>query len=387
MNTLIITKDINVLRDQSAAQMMIKKYATLAKHIVVIVLNTHRNRYPIQKISSSFLIIPTNSYIGFFAILQAFFISRRELFFQGRLQVDVVAAQDPTASAFAGWLIALHFRRPFQIHVGTNILASTYGKQSLMHAFRRNLALFLVRQADALHVVSESTRAALADISVSLADRAVVAKRFMDIDLFQKEPIRVDLVAKYPQFKFIMLVVAPLVRSSNVQLAITILVGVLRVYPYVGLVIVGEGPLLGTIKAQAKKAGVIERVAFENWNDNISSYFKTAHVFLVTAPYEAYEDTIAQAAAASCAIISTKVGIAPSIIEDGETGFLCESDDANRFIASIILMIRKPSLRTSIHMNGMLALQNFMSSDTNEYLRLYNDSLEKAISASDYTRS
>ena len=237
------------------------------------------------------------------------------------------------------------------------------------------LALAAGRVLEEKNKVGLITSAATSELT-----RGGCGPHFMDIESFQKEPVRVDLAAKYPQFKIIMLVVAPLERSSNVQLAVTILAGVVRLYPYVGLIIVGEGSLHGAIKAYASKVGMGEHVMFENGTDNISSYYKTARIFVVTAPYEEHEDTIAHAAAASCAIVSTKVGIAPSIIEDGVSGFLCESDDPARFVASIILMIRKPGLCDGVRLNANLAIQKFMDSDEKAYLQFTKGSWEQAIS-------
>src|SRR5665213_1578452 len=94
MNVLLITSDLNVLRDRSAARVAMGKYATLTKHMVVIVLNTNRNRYPVDKISDSLLIIPTNSYFGILAPLTALRLVRREIFFQGCLLYTSDAADD-----------------------------------------------------------------------------------------------------------------------------------------------------------------------------------------------------------------------------------------------------------------------------------------------------
>jgi glycosyltransferase involved in cell wall biosynthesis len=231
-----------------------------------------------------------------------------------------------------------------------------------------------------LVINSEGIRASLADISTAIADRALMAPHFMDIDAFAREPIRVDLAAKYPQFKVVMLVVAPLEKPSNVQLAITILAGVTRLYPHVGLVIVGDGALSGKLHTYAKKVGMEERIAFETSTDNLSSYFKTARIFIMTAPYEDSDDSIGHAAAASCAIVTTKVGLAPMILEDSVSGFLCEPDDAQRFIASVILMLRKPATCDSIRLNGHLAIEKYMNSDEAGYLNFVKESWEKTIS-------
>jgi glycosyltransferase involved in cell wall biosynthesis len=379
MNILMITSDLNVLREGSPARVEMEKQATLAKHVVVIVLNTSRNRYPTQKLSDALLLLPTNSYLSILTAWRASYLARRELYFQGQLQADLVVAEDPGFSGFVGWIIARRFHRPLLLHLPLNVLPSGYGKQSLAHAWRRLVARFLVRRSQAITIRSEATRAALADISTAIADRALMMPHFMDIESFQKEPVRIDLSAKYPQFKLVILMVAPLEPSSNVQLAITVLAGVVRLYPGVGLIVVGEGSLEGKLKSYAKKVQMQEHVIFERPTENISSYFKSARIFIVTAPYEEFGDTLAMAAAASCAIVTTKVGIAPAIIEDGVSGFLCEANDAPRYVASIILLIRKPAVCDSVRLNANLSIQKYMDSDEATYLNFTKESWEKTI--------
>ena len=379
MNVLLITSDLNVLRDQSPARIELEQYSTLAKHVVVVVLNTSRNHYPIQKVSDTLLILPTNASHPLLMPLAAMRLVRRELFFQGKLQTDVVSALATDMSGLTAWLIARRSKTPLLLRIGRDVLSDGYASQSFFHAAYRALVRFLIVRAQALVIATEGIRASLAEISTALADRAMIAPHFMDIEAFNKEPIRVDLAAKYPQFKVIILVVAPLEKSSNVQLAVTILAGICRLYPHVGLVIVGEGSLIGSIRYYVKRVGMEEHVAFEASTDNLSSYFKASRIFLVTAPYEEQGETIAQAAAASCAIVTTKVGIAPLVLEDGISGFLCDPDDAERFVASIVLMLRKPSTCDSIRLNGHLAIEKYMDSDQKTNLEFTHHTWEETI--------
>ncbi len=380
MDVLMITADTNALREGSPAQARFKEYALLGRHWVVIVLNSRREHYAARKVGDSLWFIPINAYLRFLAPFQALAVARRQLFFQGRLQVDVIAARDATSSALAAWLIARRFRRPLHIYLSQNVVSDQWGKESVGNWLRMQLARFLVARADALSTDSESVRAALATMSVAIGDRTTLIPRFIDVPSIRSESLRVDLAAKYPHFKFILLVVAPLSRAYNVQLAITVLAGVLRSYAHAGLVIVGEGPLKRRLRAHARHLGVLHRVAFETWNENLDSYYKSAHVLLVTAPYEEYGDTIAEAAAGSCAIVSTPVGLAAAFIKSGESGFLCDPSDPAAFVKAIMLMIKDPPVRERTRLNGMLAVDAYMGhTDGAQRLALAKQSWEAAI--------
>ncbi len=378
MNILMITRDVNMLREKSAASAEVEQYASATRHLVVIVLNTINNRYAPRKVSSSLWIVPTNVLIASLAPFKALMLARKELFFQGHLQVDVVAAQDAGISGFTAWLISVWYHRPFQMHIDRNVISFQYGRQSLWKMFHMSFARFLAFQADSLHITSEQIGASLADLSTALSDRAIVAPRFMDVEAFQKEPVHVNLAAKYPQFKVIILMVAPLTRASNIDRAIEIFAAVVRNHPYAGLVIVGEGPMEKRLKRRAAKIDIAGRVAFEGWTNDISSYFKTARIYLCTASHEDYGDSIAYAAAASCAIVSTRVGAAELIVTDGQSGYLCDPYDNAAFTDRLTTLITKPQLCSSFRIAVGVAVQTYFSSDKEAHMAKYKESLDKA---------
>ncbi len=375
-----------MLREHSAASAEAEQYATLTRHLVVIVLNTVTNKYPARKVSGSLWIVPTNAFTTLFAPIKALILARKELFFQGRLQVDVVAAQDAGISGFTAWLIAVYYHRPFQMHIDRNVISFQYGRQSLWKMFHMCFARFLAFQADSLHITDEQIRATLAELSTALSDRAVVAPRFMDVDAFLKEPVHVNLVAKYPQFKVIILMVAPLVRSSNVDRAIEIMATVVRSHPYAGLVIVGEGPMEKRLRRRAAKIDLGGRVAIEGWTNDLSSYYKTARIFLMTGSTEDYGDSIAYAAAASCAIVSSRVPAAEALVTDGQTGYLCDPYDHAAFVDRLSTLIKRPELCSQFRMNAGVAVQSYFSSDKEAHLARFQESLQKAIGDSSAPR-
>lgn len=377
MNVLLFTSDTAVLREDSAARARIMEYASFTKRLVVVALNRRRDAYKPLKISESLWILPTNSWIPLLSPFTAARIARRELFFQGTLQADLIAADDPCGSAVAGILLR-RFKKPLHIRIAENIFSPYFIAESLRTKARSLLARFTVGRAAAVIATSEAIRAELADINAAMADKTVVVPPYIDVEAFRKEPPRVNLAAKYPQFKFLLLVVAPLVASQNVQLAITALKSIVAQYKYAGLVIVGEGKQRRRLRAHARLAGLRDHVVFEDWNTNIHSYYKTCHVLLVPALYEEYGQTIAEAAACGAAIISTPIGIAPAIIENGISGFLCDASDAGCFTASVMAMIQDPHLRERVKMNVTLFLEKQVGAYADESKRAYKESWEKA---------
>ncbi|MEK9153849.1 MAG: glycosyltransferase [Patescibacteria group bacterium] len=375
----MITQDINVLRDGSVERAMLKEYAQEIRRLVVIVLNTRGNHYKPQKISDSLWIIPCNAWLKIMSPFSALRIAKRELFFQGRMQTDVCTGQDTGLAGFSAWIIALYFKRPLHLHVQENLFSPIFIRGSLYNWMRYRIARFLLLSADGVRVASEGIRAALADFDTPLADRAVVTPDLIDTHAIQDEPLRVDLRAKYPQFTFIILVVAPLTKSQNVQTAINIFAKIHNVYPHAGLVIVGEGPQSEYIKRLAHDLNIAENVVFEKPNNNMTSYYKTAQILLVTALYEMDSKVITEAAAASCMIASSKVGIVAEIFEHEVSAFLCDPEDIQTYVRPILKIIHTPGLRENIRLNGMLAVMNRSDTNKSEYIKAYCSSWQKAI--------
>jgi glycosyltransferase involved in cell wall biosynthesis len=379
MNVLVITKDVNVLREGSASRQKMEEYAELASHLFVIVLNTRRNKYDVQKVSDKLWIYPTNSWSMWSAPFGARHVAHRELWFQGKLQVSLITALDPCESGLAGVLIQRFSDRPLQVHVMSNVFSTFFRAESFGNIIRSAIAKYVLKHSQGIRVATANIRAAIADISTALSDRAFILPRIIEAEQLLREPVRVDLHEKYPAFKFIVLMVAPLIKRQNIDLALTVMQGILHVYKHAGLVIVGEGSEGSHIVKRAHDLGIDERVVIEPWNDNLSSYYKTSNVFLVTAVYEEYGDTIAEAAATGAAIVTTNVGVASTIIEHGDSGFICDPDHPETFVKSILSIMQNPGIRERIKINGTLFLSDYVGQSREEHLRLYQQAWEKVV--------
>ena len=67
-----------------------------------------------------------------------------------------------------------------------------------------------------------------------------------------------------------------------------------------------SGPEQKMIKNLAQKLNVEKNVVFEDWQNDLSSYYKTAHLFLLTSNYEGYGMTLVEAIASHCPNVEPK---------------------------------------------------------------------------------
>jgi glycosyltransferase involved in cell wall biosynthesis len=198
---------------------------------------------------------------------------------------------------------------------------------------------------------------------------------FVDKEKIENAPITTDLKKKYPQWDFIILMASRLTKEKNIPLALSAMKKITAEYPKVGLVVVGEGPEENFLKILVKNSGLERNVAFETWQGDLASYYKTAHLFLLTSDYEGYGMTIVEALSAHCPTISTDVGIASDVLVDGDS-FVCPVRDADCLFKKAKLFIENNNLRETFTHEALERLSKVTCASKAEYLERYKASLE-----------
>lgn len=375
----MIIKDTNALREGSEIRASLIEQAKLVNRLYVIVLNHRRDQYTLQKISDSVWFIPTNSWSLWFAPFDCVRIVRKNLFFQGRLQVDLITVYDPCESGFAGLLLNVRYGKPLHVHVEQNVFLIRFIGHSIGNALRGLIARSVVRVASGIHATSESIRTSITKISMKIADRIIVFPHFIDVEAFRNEPVRVDVHAKYPQFAFIVLVAVPLISSENISMVMHIFSVVWKRNRHAGLVIIGEGVPFTRTRILARSYGIAESVMIETTSENLMSYFKTADVFLMTDDSDDHDNLIAKASANGCPVVCTPIGVAPLVIKDGDSGFVCASTDVTCFTTNIHKIMTDAGIRSRIRLNSSLFIEDAVGGTKEGYLKLIRDGWQLAL--------
>lgn len=101
----------------------------------------------------------------------------------------------------------------------------------------------------------------------------------------------------------------------------------LRTAPVVVLLVVGgTADMITRAGAQARRAGVAERVVFAGERPDPVPLLRASDVLVLPSAYEANALVVLEALACGVPVVSTRVGFAPDIVVDGENGFLVERD-------------------------------------------------------------
>ena len=88
------------------------------------------------------------------------------------------------------------------------------------------------------------------------------------------------------------------------------------------LVVGGSADIMASAEAEAERLGVGERVMFVGPRHDLPLFFAAADMFVLPSSYESNALVILEALSSGLPVLSTPVGYAPEVIEDGRNGWI-----------------------------------------------------------------
>jgi glycogen(starch) synthase len=140
------------------------------------------------------------------------------------------------------------------------------------------------------------------------------------------------------------------------------------------LLIAGEGAERGTLEALAVEMGVDSRVRFVGRADRTQAValFSGCEFFVLPSRMEPLGIVNLEAMAAGKAVIASRVGGVPEIVEDGETGLLVAAEDATELAGAIRRLGSDQGLRERLGVEGRRRAKTFdWDAIAEQYLDLY----------------
>lgn len=207
--------------------------------------------------------------------------------------------------------------------------------------------------ADKIIAISESVKKSLTDVFSVPPDKISVIYNGTDTSKFMPdvreefhEPIRLIYVGR-------------LVEEKGVQTTLE----ALRQLPADlnwSFDIVGDGTYRGKLEAQAKEAGISERVHFMGTHGNIPELLKEHDVFIHMPQWEeGFGITVIEAMAAGLLCLCMDKGGIPEIITNGKDGILVQSEEQLIAILDDIVKKSNAALIANIRKNAIERSKNF----------------------------
>ncbi len=134
--------------------------------------------------------------------------------------------------------------------------------------------------------------------------------------------------------------------EKNPQLFVEVAKELRARFPHVMFALVGGGRQLETLRSEIgeEEPGIL----LAGYVAEVADVFRAADVVVNCSRTEGLPGALLEAGAVGRPVVATAVGGVPEIIEDGVTGLLCASGDADALEAGVARLIEAPELRSEM---------------------------------------
>lgn len=140
------------------------------------------------------------------------------------------------------------------------------------------------------------------------------------------------------------------------------------------LLLTCQGPPASRIVQLVERKGLREHVIFvgEITGQAKQSYLRACDVYCMTSHFENFPISILEAMKFQAAVLATRVGGIPELVEDERNGLLTSPADVPGIASALVRLYRDPSLRNRLIENASQTVENYsISRIVEEYLSLY----------------
>ena len=132
----------------------------------------------------------------------------------------------------------------------------------------------------------------------------------------------------------------------------------------VKVLVVGDGNIRLDLMTLTRDLGINQNVAFLGHRDDIDELLKALDIFVLPSLSEGIPMVLLEAMAASRAVVSSRVGGIPEIVEDGIDGFLVEPMDVNSLAERCGRLIESPDIARKMGVQARKRVERDFSATT-----------------------
>jgi glycosyltransferase involved in cell wall biosynthesis len=366
----MISTDRNIFDPKSAVARRMVEYGSLFDELHIVVFSTKKHGVTDFELSPNCFVYTVNSDSKFGYIFGAYKIGRQILYkvFFGQ---TIITTQDPFETGKVGWLLKRAFKVPLQMQIHTDLFSPYFFQSSPLNAIRVFMARFLLKRTDGIRVV----RKKIADDIIAKLKIPRSKIQVLPI-LWKKFPtLATPILSRGVDGKKNILIVSRLESEKKVDLGLKIFAKVAKGREDLRLVIVGDGSLMNRLQNMAKKLGILDKVSFEGWREDVADFYKNAYIFLNTSEYEGFGMSLFESAHSGCAIVTTNVGIAQDVLGNGRSALVCPVGDEKCLSTKILNVLENPLFAQGLSQKAQEDIKKITLSKE-EYLKQYKDGLE-----------
>jgi glycosyltransferase involved in cell wall biosynthesis len=378
---LFFTRDSTVLDNTSQTFRRITDLRHTFAEVHVILLNDMQpiETSPVVRFFDTVWVYQTQSRSWWKRTFDARIIAEEQLVFSGGFRADIVVAEDPFESGFAAARVASKHDCAFQLHVYEDFFDEEYLQTYEYPTLYTWISHYVIKKAVSIYTKTEAQRIATIDINKKLEHNAHILPNYYNLTAWRDFAPVFNLHERYPRFKFIVLHISSMRNQSH---SYEVLLGVsplLRRYPTVGLVVVGNGPLRTQLEKQAIALGLQNQIEFEPMPAEVISHLKTANVLIHISEDGTEDEIILSAAAVKVPLIVNKESIATTLFKDKESARLCDPTDIGCITESVNMYLNDNRTRVEFALRAQDIVFERVEQDYGGYLQAYTEAIEHSL--------
>ena len=252
------------------------------------------------------------------------------------------------------------------LHIGTTSQLDG-GMRVLTKIYEKSIGKWILSQSDHIIAVSKAVKEYARTLNVAESKISVIPN---GIDIHENRPNRTRRNKNSPiRVAF----VGRLISNKGPQYLVEAAPTVLRDFPEVEFLIVGEGPLLDVLRSRAKALGVSDSLRFLRAVPSVSAFLRGCDVYVRPSLTEGMPLTVLEAMASGVPTIATCIEGTTEILAHGNTGFLVDPKNVGQleFYVSKLVGDRKLRKRMGRQAREAMKKHNDWHSVATQTLKVY----------------
>ena len=260
------------------------------------------------------------------------------------LAPDIIHAHDPHGVAMAS--MALSISAASRWRTGRRAPALVAARRVDFHLKPNSFSRWKYRQVDCFISASDAIRTMLVGDGVP-AERAVTVHEGIDVNRIDAvPPVNVHEALWLPHHAPLVGNVAALVPHKGQRYLIAAAHMVVQAIPDARFVILGEGELREHLEHLVREHHLAKHVLLPGFRTDVIGCIKGFDIFAMSSVTEGLGTSLLDAMACHKAIVGTRTGGIPEVVDDGVTGRLVSPRDARGMADAIIHLLQDAALRT-----------------------------------------
>jgi len=278
---------------------------------------------------------------------------------------------------FYGRLLKRHNKNLKCIHTFHAINYVNY-ENVLLRGVSKSIDQYLVQFTDLTICVSDADYKIAIENKIADENKTVVIKNGIDISRFANNSKNTKLKESlgFNSKHFIIGNVSRFNLQKNQRLIIQASYYLLKKYPEMRFVLVGDGQMLKKVKEYARESELDGYVIFTGERTNIADYYSIFDMFVFPSFWEGLPIVLLEAMASRVPVICSNIASHLEIVKNNYSALTVNPYEADELISKISMLYKNPELRDKLVQNALIEVTQY---DENEMTKKIESAYERVL--------